>query len=368
MLTAPRVVFSVFTLMNVVLLNGDLPSGSALSLGGAGLKAPRQLSEVTQDSGAHATSNDVSNSSDDSDCSEEKQSEVPTEATSSSVKKEQVKKTQQDDEEDDDDDDDDDDDEEEEEEEDESNDDDDDDDDDEDDDEDGGIDISGILKEHMFVVPKEKVELLLEECNRIQKSDYERALDNLFGELHDFSIQCRLPKEVKMSLWYECLDDIADDLKEIDEYFDDIYEYNMNADSVVTVSFVYSLTEFLNKWTNTIEQIEKKWCALFAKRAMDYREAVEESMLGKAATESTHEGEVGTSSGNAGTSSGNAGTSSGNAGTSSGNAGTSSGNAGTSSGNVETKDAQKEGIDSQEDTDSQEEVTDSQEDTDSQEE
>ncbi|KMZ94566.1 RAD protein (Pv-fam-e) [Plasmodium vivax Mauritania I] len=443
MLTAPRVVFSVFTLMNIVLMvrrkkkekkiskkkriisKKESPSTDAekrtnkplfftthaLSLGGAGQKGPRQLSQFTSDSDGHSTSSelnkkksnngkcagsDCSDCSDGSDCgdcgdcgncsecrecsegSEGEQGESPDGAASCSVKKEQQKKTQRDDEDYDDD-------EEEEEEDDEEEDDDESNEeesheDDEEEEEDGGLDISGILKEHMFVVPKEKVELLLDECNRIQKSDYERALDNLFGELHDFSIQCGLLKEEKIALWNECLEDIAKDLKDIDDYYDEIYDFNMNAETVVTVSFVYSLTNFLNLWTTTIEGIEKKWCALFAERALDYKDALREAKLRKAATAEpdSQEGAAGSSaSGAASTTSGAASTTSGAAGTTSGAAGTTSGAAGTTSGAASATSgaasatssaaaaapAQEEGKDSQEGdkADSQEEGADSNE-------
>ncbi|ANQ06912.1 Uncharacterized protein PCOAH_00011890 [Plasmodium coatneyi] len=317
MLSAPRVVFSVFTLMNVVLLNGDLPSESALSLGGAVLKASRQLSQVTSDSDARGGPNDVSNECDGNDCSEGKESEAPSETTCSSIKKEQQEKAQQEEEEEvkevkev----------EEKEEEEvekeekdeiekegekkDEIGEDDDekdgdefiddsDDDYDYDDDEDGGIDISGILKEHVFIIPKEKVELLLDECNRIQNLDYERALDNLFGELHDLSLKYGLPKEEKMALWYEFLNDITDDLKDVDDYFNNIYDFNMNSSTVLTVSFVYSLMNFLNTWTTTIEGIEKKWFTIFAERTLAYKNGVRKGKLDKAETESTEKAKVG---------------------------------------------------------------------------
>ncbi|CAA9986968.1 Plasmodium exported protein, unknown function [Plasmodium knowlesi strain H] len=318
MLTVPRVVFSVFTLMNIVLVTNDLAGECALSLGGVGLRAPRQLSQLTSESGAQGGPNDVNNMCGGNDCNEEEQSEAPNEGNDSSVKKGQKEKAQEEEEEgrmekedekkvdekekeqkeekdekeeyddkstkDDISDD--------------SDDDDDDDDDnyDDDDDEDGGIDISGILKEHVFIIPKEKVELLLDECNRIQNLDYERALDNLFGELHDLSLKYGLPKDEKMALWYEFLDDITDDLKEVDDYYNNIYEFNMNSPTVLTASFVYSLMNFLNIWTTTIEGIEKKWCTIFAERTVAYKDGAREGKLSKEVNESTQKVKIGTTS------------------------------------------------------------------------
>ncbi|EUD66946.1 hypothetical protein C922_02530 [Plasmodium inui San Antonio 1] len=380
MLTASRVVFSVFTLMNVVLLNGDLPSESAVSLGGAGPKALRQLSQFTSDSDAHASPKDLNSTGHDNDWGEGKRSDVAnagtsSQATSSSIKKQQQMKRQQDDEEDDEEDEEDDSSDEEDEEDDSSDEEDDDDDEDEDEEEEeeeGGIDVSAILKEHMFVVPKEKVKLLLDECHRIQKSDCDRALDNLFGELHDLSLQCGIPKEEKMALWNECLDDISNDFEEIDDYYNNIYDFNMNAQTVVTISFVYSLTNFLNVWTNTIEGIEKKWCALFAERAFDYKDAVSKGKLGKPRRQSSQKGEVATTSHEPGTESSQKGevdttshepgtessqkgepgtesTQKGQVATTSNQPGTEStqkGQVATTSHEVGTEDAQKEGIDS----------------------
>ncbi|KJP89102.1 hypothetical protein AK88_01188 [Plasmodium fragile] len=288
MFSAPRVFFSVFTLMNIVLLNGDLPSQNALSLGGAGLKASRQLAQATLDADEHDAAHDLSNSWDDKDSNEGEQSEVSSDATSSSEKEEQeedkeVEKEEEKEVE-----------KEVEKEDDHKNSEDNINDDRDDDDDYPGLDIAGLLKEHLFVVPKEKAKLLLDECNRIQVLDSDRAVENLFVELYDLSLKYELTEDQQMDIWSEFLDDITTHVTDMSDYFNDIYEFYMNASTVETVFFVHSLINFLDLWTRNIELIEKNWSALFAEKAAAYKDATPEGMLGKAGTEFTQEAEVST--------------------------------------------------------------------------
>ncbi|EDL44340.1 RAD protein (Pv-fam-e) [Plasmodium vivax India VII] len=292
MLSSPRVAFSFFTMMNFVLLNSGInQNGKSLSSQLDIRASPRQLSQFTGRASAYADPSELSLDFDDNEFSCELGKEDMDDGTSGQVeniesdKKDQVRgieemgkldefvnltelgKLEEDGKE-----------EEWEEEEQYDEEDDDEDDDDDLEDDEGGIDIESILKKHVHVVPKDKVEPLLIECSRIQTSDFQRVMDNLSSELNKLSSKYGMSEEEKKKLWNECQEEISKDLKEVDDYYDKFYDINMQADSVATASFVSSITNFLNMWTNSIDKTEKKWCAFFKEKAQEYKGTAQENV------------------------------------------------------------------------------------------
>ncbi|KJP85135.1 hypothetical protein AK88_05232 [Plasmodium fragile] len=143
----------------------------------------------------------------------------------------------------------------------------------------GAINIASILKKHLPLMPKDEVEFLLIECVRIQISDYYGAMDNLLSELHELASKYGMPEEEKMKLWNECEQELSKDFKEVDDYYHEIYNINMKADTVETVSFLSSLTNFLNLWKKCLQETEKKWYTIFNERTQEYKASAQETVL-----------------------------------------------------------------------------------------
>ncbi|CAA9988503.1 Plasmodium exported protein, unknown function [Plasmodium knowlesi strain H] len=261
-LSSPRVVFCFFSIMNFVLLNRGIKQNAKFLSSQLDVRAsPRQLSQFTANSNVYGDPSELNFYLHDNECSFELGNEYMHDGTSGHVEnvksekedevggiedlgkvqdgqEEKSKQGEQCDEED-------------------------------LMDHEGRIDIASISKKHAFVMPKDEVELLLVECIEIQISDYQIAMDNLLRELHELASKYGMSEEKKMKLWNECQEKISNDFKEVDDYYYEIYSFNMHADTVATAPFLSSLKTFLNLWKNCIHKTERKWSSFFKVRAQE---------------------------------------------------------------------------------------------------
>ncbi|ANQ08445.1 Uncharacterized protein PCOAH_00028150 [Plasmodium coatneyi] len=262
-LSSPRVVFSFFSMMNFVLLNSGIEQNGKLLSSQLDVRAsPRQLSQFTAPSSVYADPSELNLHPHDNEyifelgdeyinggafgqgenIESEKEDEVRGIEELEKLEDGQEEKCEQEEQYD------------------------------EEDlmDYEGRIDIASILKDHVLVVPKDKVEFLLVECIKIQISDYQIVMDNLLSELHELASEYGLSQEEKMKLWNEFQEEISKDFKEVDDYYNEIYRINMHADTVATVPFLSSLRKFLNMWKNCIDKTEKKWSTILKVKTQEY--------------------------------------------------------------------------------------------------
>ncbi|EDL45318.1 RAD protein (Pv-fam-e) [Plasmodium vivax] len=129
------------------------------------------------------------------------------------------------------------------------------------------VDISEMLKPHTLLVPKKDMEELLLHFKMVQKSCHNNLLDRLLDKLEELASKCGMSQEEKLKLWTKCQEEINKEFQEIKHFYDKHCASKLNFSVVTMHSFSECLNRYVTLSADAIVANEKKWNCIFSQAA-----------------------------------------------------------------------------------------------------